>query len=229
LKVFRSNAADRRENQREIRGPSIRRAADSSTCGWNGRQYQSFPNGVDYTRWRTQATNLIERVCGRSSTHYQDIRALTDDQKTNLNSSYFKDYFGILEGVYADYTDGFIVQIRHLVRAELLNDFLAQAEVLLKQGYHIAATSLAGAVLEDTLRKLCDKNVIPYDPAKSSLNTLNNELARAEVYDKLVQKKITVEADLRNSADHGQFDQVNPKDVADMLSWVRRFVEEHLD
>jgi len=197
--------------------------------GWNGRQYQSFPNHVDYTRWRTQAINLIERVCGRSSTHYQDIRILADDQKTNLNSSYFKDYFGILEGTYADYKDGFLVQIRHLVRAELLDDFLAQAGALLKQGYHVAAASLAGAVLEDTLRKLCDKNSIAYDPAKSSLNILNTELARAEVYDKLVQKKITAEADLRNSADHGQFDQVKREDVEDMISWVRRFVEEHLD
>jgi hypothetical protein len=116
-----------------------------------------------------------------------------------------------------------------LVRAELLDDFLDQADALLRQNYHVPAASLAGAVLEDTLRRLCDKNEIAYDPAKSSLNTLNTELARAEVYDRLVQKKITAEADLRNSADHGQFAKVRPEDVGDMISWVRRFVEEHLD
>jgi hypothetical protein len=99
--------------------------------GWDGKEYQRFPNGVDYSRWRTQAINLIERVCGRSSTHYQDIRALADNPKTNLNSFYFKECFGILEGAYADYADGFLVQIRHLVRAELLGDFLTQPETLM--------------------------------------------------------------------------------------------------
>ncbi|HUY12747.1 MAG TPA: DUF4145 domain-containing protein [Terriglobia bacterium] len=197
--------------------------------GWDGRRYQRHPSSVDYARWRTQATNLIEHVCGRASTHYQDIRALAENENTALNSSYFKDCFGILEAAHGDYADGFFVQIRHLVRAELLDDFLAQAETLLKQGYHVAAASLVGAVLEDTLRKLCDKNTIVYDPAKSNLNTLNTELARAEVYDRLVQKTITAEADLRNSADHGQFDKVKPKDVEDMVSWVRRFLEEHLN
>jgi hypothetical protein len=170
-------------------------------CGWNGKEFRNFPSDIDYTRWRTQAINLIERVCGRSSTHYKDIRALADNEDTSRNSFYFTDCFGILEGANADYADGFLAEIRHLVRAELLDDFLAQAEALLKQGYHVAAASLAGAVLEDTLRKLCEKNSITYDPAKSSLNVLNTELARAEVYNKLVQKKITAEADLRNSAD----------------------------
>jgi hypothetical protein len=191
-------------------------------CGWDGHEfYQNVPNN-DYTRWRTQATNLIERVCGRVSTHYQDIRAV------DMGSYTFADCFGILEGAYKDYADGFLVEIRLLVRAELLDDFMTQAEALLKQGYHVPAASVAGAVLEDTLRKLCDKNAIVYDPTKSNLNILNTELARAEAYDKLVQKRITAVADLRNSADHGQFGNVKLRDVEDMVSWVRRFVEEHL-
>jgi len=199
-------------------------------CGWDGNEYRrAHPNQIDYLRWRTQATNLIERVCGRTSTHYEDIRSIADGDKTKLNSYYFVDCLGILEAASKDYADGFLVEIRFLVRAELLDDFLTQADALLKQGYHVPAASVAGAVLEDTLRKLCEKNAILYDPTKSSLNVLNTELARAGIYDKLVQKRITAEADLRNSADHGQFANVKPKDVEDMLSWVRRFVEEHLN
>jgi hypothetical protein len=198
-------------------------------CGWDGSEYRrTHPNQIDYLRWRTQAANLIERVCGRNSTHYQDIRSIADNDKTKLNSYYFADCFGILQAASKDYADGFLVEIRFLVRAELVDDFLTQADALLKQGYHVPAASVAGAVLEDTLRKLCDKNAIVYDPAKSNLNILNTELARAGIYDRLVQKRITAEADLRNSADHGQFANVKSKDVEDMVSWVRRFVENHL-
>jgi hypothetical protein len=198
-------------------------------CGWDGSEFrQTFPNQIDYARWRTEATNLIERVCGRTSTHYQEIRSIAEDVKTRLNSFYFADCFGILLAASKDYADGFLVEIRFLVRAELLDDFLTQADALLKQGYFVPAASVAGAVLEDTLRKLCDKNAVVYDPAKSNLNILNAELARAGVYDKLVQKRITAEADLRNSADHGQFAKVKSEDVEDMVSWIRRFVEDHL-
>ncbi|MBS1798934.1 MAG: DUF4145 domain-containing protein [Acidobacteria bacterium] len=197
-------------------------------CRWDGENYYSHPNQIEYQRWRTQAINLIERVCGRTSTHYKDIRSIAETPESKLNGYYFVDCLGILEAASKDYADGLLSEIRTLVRAELLDDFLTQADALFKQGYHVPAASVAGAVLEDTLRKLCDKNGIVYDPAKSNLNVLNTELAKAEVYDKLVQKRITAEADLRNSADHGQFAKVKVNDVEDMLSWVRRFVEEHL-
>jgi hypothetical protein len=61
-----------------------------------------------------------------------------DDQKTSRNSFYFKDCFGILEAANVDYTDGFLFQIRNLVRAELLDDFLDQADALLRQNYHVS-------------------------------------------------------------------------------------------
>jgi hypothetical protein len=99
--------------------------------------------------------------------------------------------------------------------------------MLLDQGYHIAAASLAGAVLEDTLRKLCDINSITY-PDKTKIDTLNVELAKKDIYDKLIQKEITAKADLRNNADHGKFTEVREPDVRDMVRWVRRFVTERL-
>jgi hypothetical protein len=114
-----------------------------------------------------------------------------------------------------------------LVRADLLDDFLSQAEALQEQGFHIAAGSLAGAVLEDTLRKLCDKHSIGYG-AKTKIDALNSDLAKVNAYDKLIQKEITAKADLRNNADHGHFDKVRAQDVADMVRWIRRFVTENL-
>jgi hypothetical protein len=116
------------------------------------------------------------------------------------------------------------------VRADLIDDFLDQGGALVQNGYRCAAVSLAGAVLEDTLRKLCDKHAVSYDPRKTSIEALNMELARASVYDKLVQKEITAKAHLRNDVDHGRLDNaaVKTADVEDMLRWVRRFVQEHL-
>ncbi|HTR35467.1 MAG TPA: hypothetical protein VMH80_06180 [Bryobacteraceae bacterium] len=193
----------------------------------NENQYYHFPSNVDYQRFRVRASNLINRVCGSESSHSQAIRAISEDKRSSANSWYMKDYVGILEAAHKDYKAGCLVEIRYLVRADLLSDFLAQAECLLSNGYAQAAASLAGAVLEDTLRKLCDRNGISYT-SKAGIEVLNTELARKVVYDKLIQKEITAKADLRNSADHGHFDKVRHQDVQDMLRWVQRFVTERL-
>ena len=69
------------------------------------------------------------------------------------------------------------------------------AEYLLKEGYKDPAAVLVGGVLEEHLRKLCLKNNItaidPKDgkPRKSSV--LNDDIAKAKIYDRLEQKSVT--------------------------------------
>jgi hypothetical protein len=49
------------------------------------------------------------------------------------------------------------------------------------------------------------------------------------VYSKLVQKRITALADIRNNADHGHFDKFSSDDVEDMVKWLRRFTADYLE
>ena len=126
-----------------------------------------------------------------------------------------------------DFERGLLFDLRALVNAEILGDFMEQAERLLEENYYVPAASLAGAVLEDTLRKLCDKNGLTY-PDKTTIDRLNADLAKAGIYDKLVQKRITALADIRNNADHGKFDKFAREDVEDMVKWLRRFTADYL-
>ena len=196
--------------------------------GWDGRHtYFKTPSNIDYQRWRTEALNLIKRVCGQDSEHYKQLLQIAQDDKSKNESYYFAHCYGILEAAKRDFDDDFLSDVKYLVRADLLDDFLAQAEMLLQEQYSIPAASLAGAVLEDTLRKLCDKKNISY-PDKTKIDTLNIALAKASVYDKLVQKEITAKADLRNNADHGHFDKIKSDDVTDMIKWIRRFMRDYM-
>ncbi len=122
----------------------------------------------------------------------------------------------MVEAAHHDFEAGLLFDMRALIAAELLGDFLEQAEVLVRDGYHIPAASLSGAVLEDTLRKLCEKRGLPV-PAKTKIDSLNTDLAKAGVYDKLVHKRITALADIRNNADHGHFEKFSREDVEDMV------------
>ena len=126
-----------------------------------------------------------------------------------------------------DYKDGYLFDVKILIEADIFVDFLDQAEVLLSGGYYIPAASLAGAVLEDALRKICDHRNIDY-PEKTNIDKLNMLLVKDGAYNKLIQKEITAKADIRNNADHGNFDQFNASDVKDMINWVKRFTSDYL-
>lgn len=129
-----------------------------------------------------------------------------------------------MKGAKDDYEHGYLFETRRLIEAEVFDDFLEQAEHLHTRGYHGPAAVIAGSVLEDGLRKLCQRRNLPVD-AKPKFDTMNADLAKDGAYDKLVQKRITLLADIRNKAAHGQWTQFTDDDVADMLNNVRSFME----
>jgi len=182
----------------------------------------SWPDKTEVMRILTEALNLIKKTCGENSDHYIQLKTNSKDFHP-LGASIFK---GIIEAANADYRDGF-VDIDSFIRAEIFEDFLSMAEYLLEQGYYVPAASLAGGVLEDSLRKLCDKHAVSYPP-KTKINSLNISLAKAGVYNALVSKEIISKADIRNNADHGYTNKFSKTDVNSMVEWIRRFIIEYL-
>jgi len=99
------------------------------------------------------------------------------------------------------------------------------AEHLISQGYKDASASLAGAVLEDGLRKICANNGIKLKSTED-ISSLNQKLADASVYNRLTQKKVQVWNDIRNNADHGHFEGYTKDDVEEMIKGIKDFLEK---
>lgn len=53
---------------------------------------------------------------------------------------------------------------------------------------------------------------------------MNADLAKAGVYNKLQQKRITALADIRNSAAHGKPDEFSENDVTTMIRDIEQFL-----
>lgn len=174
-------------------------------------------------QWGTSCLNLLSRVFGPESVHYKNFEAKFPK---------FHDYspvtqaLGILRAAQDDYEQRFLFDTRNLIEAEVFDDFLDQGEHLLSAGYYQPAAVVIGSVLKDGLRKLCVKHEIPLS-VKPKLDTMNVDLAKRGVYNKLTQKRVTALADIRNKAAHGEWDQFIRGDVEDMLRNVRQFMEIH--
>ncbi len=173
-------------------------------------------------QWISSAQNLIKRVFGEDSPHIKNIEG---EMKNCTNFTYAQRIHGVIKAAKNDYETDTLFELQDLITANLFEDFLEQAEILIAAKYYQPAAVIVGAILEDGLRKMCHKNNITL-PERPKLDWMNSELVKKGEYNKLVQKNITAYADLRNNAAHGKWDEFTKDDVDDFLQWTRRFMSK---
>lgn len=186
--------------------------------------FDSFVDSEKAYQWFTSAQSVLDRGLGSDSAHYKNFSAIAGKQ--GMTFSPVRRGQGILRAALADLEGGYLFDLRRLVESEVFVDLLDQAAELHRAGYNGPAALVAGCVLEDCLRRLCGRHGLAL-PAKPKLDSMNADLAKAGVYSKLVQKRITAIADVRNNAAHGNWGEFDKGDVEEMIGWVAQFVETH--
>ena len=130
------------------------------------------------------------------------------------------------------------LEIAHEIEGDILD--IAQKQVEAAEGntdathkqLHLGiAAFLAGAALEDALRRLCDANGISY-PQKTSISNLKTALYQPKNQIEYISgsdsKDIDTWAEKRNNADHGRFSEITHSGVLSMVIGVRGFLNKHL-
>jgi len=172
----------------------------------------------------------IDRFAPPGSVYCRSAEAVFKEHGAN-NAHYTQiKYAGILQALKRAYQSGYLQSVHELVHADLFADFLEMAEYLLSEGFKDPAAVMAGGVLEECLRKLSLKHGLSIDdgsgkPKKAS--SMNDDLTKAKVYEKLEQKSVTSWLDLRNKAAHGKYLEYDKNQVAVYLQGIRDFVVRH--
>lgn len=177
-----------------------------------------------FTSWKVKVKNLLVTACGESSQHF--IAFVEGEKPRTMESRYsIKKRLGaIFFAAKEDFEGGYLLSLKQLVQAEVFESELEQAEELLKSGYKLASAVIAGVVLETALRDLCSNHSITHE----KLDTMNSQLAKAGVYNKLQQKQITAIADIRNSAAHGKPELFSEQDVRNMIRDIESFLLNYM-
>jgi len=129
--------------------------------------------------------------------------------------------------------------IAHEIEGSLLDIAQAQTQAAennrdqnQKQLQLAIAAFLAGASLEDALRRLCDSKSIVYDTQRTTISKLQSVLfqpsKQIEVISSSDNKQITAWGDARNKADHGKFGEISYAEVLTMVIGVRAFIDKNL-
>ena len=157
--------------------------------------------------------------------------ALLGVREGNVNMR-VKVLVGVLRSLRADYESDRLKTLREIVRSDVFSDFLEMAEYLLNdEGLKDPAAVMAGSVLEQHIRKLCDKHGIPTtfvdgkgDTRPKKLDTMNADLAKVSAYGGNDQKQVTVWASIRNDAAHGNYGKYVKEQVVLMVQGIRGFL-----
>ncbi len=193
-------------------------------------------------QWQTSCITLLSQVLQGSNTHSKLIKEFHD---VSLSNHYDKDIHiseavGKLKAIKDDFENGFLANLSMQIEAEIAADYMGQAEQLLNEGSsgaydHVPAAVLTGAVLEKSLRTLCDQQTPPIPTFKTTvkgsepitLNPLIDALKKAALFNELKAKQLRFWADIRNASAHGKFNEFSRAEVEQMIEGVKDF-REHL-
>ena len=184
---------------------------------------ESANNKGEIVGWCTQAVQFVSNLLGEKSVYaeqFASLLAYSDNRATLLGVP-------ILKSLKEDIQLGALNKIQALVAAEVFADFLEMSSHLLDSGYKDPAASLIGAVLENELRRIAKMNNVP-TKNDATIDSLNQELTKAGVYNQIKKKQVDYWRAIRNNADHGKFDEYKIDDVKEMLRGVTQFLSEYL-
>ncbi len=138
----------------------------------------------------------------------------------------------ILRGFSSYIKEGLLEEVRPERQAQLdvVSDLLEQAQLLLEDGkVHAAApTVLIGATLEEFLRTWIEDEGLSLGNKKASLSNYATLLRENELISKQDVKDITSWGGIRNSAAHGEWDEVSDsKRIKLMLEGVNLFMRKY--
>lgn len=187
----------------------------------------------DFVRLQVNFVSLIQLLSTKRNSFSDLIK-----RANSLAPHDPKVLLGLISGLRGDYESGMLRSITEMIEANITGDYLEQAEQLLKgnrqgQYSHIPAAVLAGAVLEDGLRRLCARQSPSISVKKPGgsykmLNALIDDLKNAGLFSELKAKQLRAWADIRNAAAHGQFDDFARADVEQMLASIENFLADYL-
>jgi hypothetical protein len=203
-------------------------ADDSLKLGKNNNYGSLIADSAKFKALKVSGLSFILDLFGFEHPYYSEFK--NELYGSNYYGSNVNNAKGILISIKAEIENGWLSSIKGIVSAEIFSDFLEMAEHLIANDYKDPAAVMIGSVLEEHIRQLCIKNGIDtsFEKDGKTINLkadrMNNELAKAGIYNKLDHKNITAHLDLRNKAAHGHYSEYDIAQVKLMYNSVFNFI-----
>ncbi len=118
-----------------------------------------------------------------------------------------------------------LFDIKQLVQADLFDNELTSARVLLSHNFIRAAGAVAGVVLEKHLGNLCLVHNIKISKKNPTISDYNEQLKSSSVLDIPSWRHIQLLGDIRNLCDHNKNVEPTAEQVKDLIDGVEKVIK----
>ena len=224
-------------------GPKMEKVAREYTNRYRAKHrvsphYPEYGHVVEYQALVEKVLNLVGEVLHDTERGREIAETINTLASKHRNPRSLEHISGTLRGLRDIYRNGFIRSVQATIVANISSDFMAQVDEILTSGRsaqydHAFAAVMCGAVLEDSLRRLCERQTPPLKTLKRNqkpkrLSALIEDLHKAKVYNPLKADQLRAWAKVRNHAAHAEFSEFNRADVEDMVRGVRNFLADYM-
>ncbi len=219
---------------RELLGTLGPEVVQIDTDGNTTVDSESYPYWVpkvripEFRSWLTSASNLIHFVVSPETHLAKECdRLMADDHlKQGVPSNVLVLMLGLLTGAKDDWDHGLLGKIEYIVAGATFDDFLDHAAEYHRGNKKTEAAVLGSAVLEDTVKKIAQKNGV--QTSGKTLDPLVDELVKANVLTPVKGKRVKAYAGVRNHALHAEWDKFDISDVGQLIDGTRELIENYL-
>jgi len=212
-------------------GPDV---VQINTDGETEVNYDSYPYWVpkvripDFRAWLTSVSNFLHFISPSDTPIIRECDSLMSDGhlKQGVPSNTLVSMLGLLKGAKDEWDNGSLGKIEYIFAGETFDNFLDHATDYHKGNKKIEASILASAVLEDTVKKIAQKNRV--EASGKTLDPLIDELVKANVFTPVKAKSIKASVGVRNHALHAEWDKFDISDVGKLISGTKELIENYL-
>lgn len=133
----------------------------------------------------------------------------------------------VLKALMHDMNSGLLTSLADRARAETFDDFLDHADAYLKHKRKNHAGVIAGVVFEDTVRRICRKNML--EEKGKRIDYLISILSSKGVISGIQAKRARAAAHIRTKATHAQWDEFEFEDARATIQFTRELIVSKLD
>jgi len=179
-----------------------------------------------YNQWRAQGMSLPRGALSPNHTYVAGFEEVTEYERQYPPDTHnIESGLGVLSALAADLAEGQLTGLRSLITGEIFTDFVEMAAHLLNEDYPHAAASIAGAVLEDSLRSSLRERGAK---ATGNLESMNQVALDTQLYGPPVFQQVKVWIGVRNDADHGNWNAVDHARVEPLVRDLPGFLANQL-
>ena len=178
--------------------------------------------------WLTATQNLVHLICTDLNAPYRSkADRIAAREFGYMIHNAVGELAAVLTALQSDADLGLLASVADRARAETFDDFLDHAHLYLEDSRKNEAGVLAGVVFEDTVRRVCRKNMI-VEKGKQ-LDQLISALSSQGRLSAIKAKRARIAAHVRTKATHAQWDEYEIEDVRATIEFTRELIVSNLD